>query len=377
MRRAARIWPVLALGVSVGLAGCAPRAPDVFPGKEWSWKAPEAAGFSSDRLRAVGRKIGGSGCIVHGGEMIYSWGDIRERRDAGSSIKPLYAHLLYKAVETGRVPSLDARVAEWVPEIGDLNPDLGFKDRDITFRHLLNHVSGYGLTEAPGEAFAYNDYAVGLLVWTLFRRVWGVEAGEEDALLNGDLLGAAIGFEDRPTVENPDSKPGRICISARDMARFMLLYLRGGRWNGVEVVRADLYREAMGAGLGRGFPRTAGREAKHWETVKSIGGGKDLKNHLGCFHFFWWFNRRTPDGDRFLPDVPKGTFMGSGWGGRAAMIAIPEEDLVVVWLYIRPYDRRMWTPLSERGRFKVNHLLTYLLEARTFPPVPPGTPQGP
>lgn len=358
MRRA-RVLAVFSVMLA---AGCGRRGPEVVPGEEWSWKAPEAAGFSSSRLEAVARKLGGIGCIVHGGEMMYSWGDIGTPRDAGSSIKPIYAHLLYKAVETGRIPSLDARVAEWVPEIGELNAELGFKDREITFRHLLNHVSGYGLAEKPGEAFAYNDYGVGLLVWTLFNRIYDMPP---DEVLNGEWLGAAIGFEDRPTAEDPDSKDGRIRISARDMARFALLYLRGGRWGEKQVLRPDLVRAAMGAAVPAGFPRTSGEEAEHWTGIRSIGGGKNEKNHLGCFNHFWWFNRRTPDGGLFLPDVPEGAFMGSGWGGRAIMIAIPKHDLVVVWLYVRPLERQMWTPLSERGRFKVNGLLAYLLEART------------
>jgi CubicO group peptidase (beta-lactamase class C family) len=363
MRR--RFWTRQACWLAVGVllsAGCGRRGPEVFPGEEWSWKSPEAAGFSPSRLEAVARKVGGAGCIVHGGEMVFSWGDIRKPLDAGSSIKPIYGHLVYKAVETGRIPSLDARVVDWVPEIGELNAELGYKDREITFCHLLNHLSGYGLAEKPGEAFAYNDYAVGLLAWTLFNRMYDPPA---DEVLNGEWLGAAIGFEDRPTAEDPDSKDGRIRISARDMARFALLYLRGGRWGEKQVLRPDLVREAMGAAVPVGFPRTSGEEAEHWREIRSFGGGKNEKNHLGCHNGFWWFNRRTPDGGLFLPDVPEGAFMGSGWGGRAIMMAIPKHDLVVVWLYVRPLERQMWTPLSERGRFKVNGLLKYLLEART------------
>lgn len=362
MRRV--VWLGLA---ALMLAGCGQRAPEVFPGEEWSRKAPEKAGFSRSRLKAVERKLGGIGCIIHGGEMIYKWGDIRMPLDAGSSIKPIYAHLLYKAVETGRIPSLDSRVVDWVPEIGELNPERGFKDRGITFRHLLHGLSGYGLAENPGEAFAYNDYAIGLLVWTLLNRVYD---GSPDEILNGELLGAAIGFEDRPTFENPDSKDGRICISARDMARFALLYLREGRWDGQQILRPDHVREAMGAAVPVDFPRTSGAGAERWRQVRTIGGGNNENDHLGCFNGFWWFNRRTPDGDRFLQDIAPDAFMGSGWGGRVIMLVLPRQDLIVVWQYIRPLERIMWTPLSKRGRFKVNGLLRYLLEARTYPPVP-------
>ena len=72
--------------------------------------------------------------------------------------------LTFKAIELGLIGSLDEPILRWAPEIGNLNADLGYKDRAITFRHLLNQTSGYGLAEKPGEAFAYNDFATGLLV---------------------------------------------------------------------------------------------------------------------------------------------------------------------------------------------------------------------
>ena len=69
---------------------------------------------------------------------------------------------------------------------------------------------------------------------------------------------------------------------------------------------------------------------------------------------------------RLLPDAPPGTFLGSGYGGRFAMVAIPELDLVAVWLGVYPgIDKSAWSPFSEVGRFKVNELLRELLAART------------
>ena len=130
-------------------------------------------------------------------------------------------------------------------------------------------------------------------------------------------------------------------------------------------MRADLHREAMGENVPIGTPRTSGVATELWGEVGSIGGGLDEKDHLGCYNGYWWFNRRTTDGKTLLPDVPKGAFFGSGWGGRALMLGIPEEDLVVAWLYVRPHERKTWTPFCKRGRYRVNEMLGYLLEART------------
>ncbi len=365
-------WTVRAVGAAIlgaGIAGCADRGP-VYPGREWSWKKPEAAGFSASRLEAWARPAGGTGCIVHSGEMIFSWGGIAFRGDVASSCKPIYAYLVFKAIEQGLIGSLDDPILRGVPEIGELNADLGYKDREITFRHLLTQTSGYGLKENPGAAFAYNDDATGLLVWTLFYRVYNLPPARYDELLNGPLLGGALGFEDRPTANHPNSDRGRIRISARDMARFALLYLRGGVWNGKRLLREDLFAEVLGGTLPVDFPRTSGEEvedvsAKGW---KPLGGGKNEKNHLGCFGYYWWHNNSTPDSRRLLPDAPPGTFLGMGYGGRFAMVVIPEADLVVVWLDVyRRWGLKAWSPFSEVGRHLVNNMLRDLLAARTAP----------
>ncbi|NCA83454.1 MAG: class A beta-lactamase-related serine hydrolase [Opitutae bacterium] len=348
-------------GAAGGLGRCFRDGPTV-PGKHWETKAPEKAGFSGARLAEFSERAGGSGCVVHGGRIIHAWGDPAARNDAASSTKPMYAHLLFKAIESGRLGSLDERAATWLPALGELNAELGHKDRQITLRHLLGQTSGYGLAEKPGEAFAYNDFGTGLLSWILFCGIYGLAAEEYDGWLNGAALGGAIGFEDWLTAPHQRSRPRRFRVSVRDQARFVLLYLRGGRWGHRQVLREDLVAEQLAFHLPAELPRTSGREAERVETIKSFGGGADLKNHLGCLGYYWWFNRVTPDGGRLLPDAPPGTFMGSGYGGRFAMIAIPERDLVVVWQDIHRGED--WTPLSEVGRFRVNEVIRELLQAQ-------------
>ena len=336
-----------------------------FPGEHWEWQAPEKAGYSSEKLEAFSRKAGGSGCIVHGGKMIHSWGNITSSVDVASSCKPIYAYLAFQAIAAGRLGSLDDHVADWLPDLRELNADLGHKDREITFRHLLSQTSGYGLKEKPGAAFAYNDFATGMLVWVLFHEVYRLPWKQFDQILNGEQLGAALGFEDRPTILRRHLRLGRIRMSVRDMARFAWLYLRGGEWRGRRILRKDLYDLAMSGTLPPTFPRTSGEESEYLKKLGSIGGDKDQKNHLGCLGFYWWFNRATPDGSLFLPDAPPGTFMGSGYGGRFAMVVIPELDLVAVWHDV--YENENWSPLSEVGRFNVNGMLRELQAARMEP----------
>ena len=361
-----RKWRAAAIAaLAACLAGCGPgrEGGQEVPGKEWKTKTPRSAGFSAKKLEEMAWKAGGAGCIVQGGRILFEWGDTRARNDVASSAKPIYTHLAYKAIESGRLESVQARAVDWLPELGGLNEALGYKDREITFHHLLSQTSGYGLEERPGDAFAYNDYGTGLLSWLLFHPVYGCKKGRDDEALNGEALGTAIGFEDGPTVLHRNSRPRRVRISVRDQARFILLYMRGGRWGEKRVLREDLAAEQMAFHLPADFPRASGRLAEHLEKVQTFGGGKDMKNHLGCLGYYWWFNHETSDGGRLLPGAPPGAFMGSGYGGRFAMVAIPELDLAAVWHDV--YDGEEWSPFSEVGRFKVDELLGELLDART------------
>ena len=367
MKRSA-VWGIglaLAIVAAAGIRSAWQARTAGFPGRHWEWKAPEAAGYSSAQLAEFSRKAGGYGCLVQAGKMIHAWGNVSNCHDVASSCKPVYAFLALKAIEEGRLRSLDDRVAPFMPGLDRLNPEWGFKDREITFRHLLQQTSGYGLAERPGEAFAYNDYGTGLLVWTVLHEVFKTPWKQFDEVLNGPRLGMAIGFEDRPDLNSRHSHLGRLRMSVRDQARFALLYLRGGAWRGRTVLRDDLFREALGGGLPPGFPRTSGAESRTLKKPGSIGGGKDEKNHLGCLGYFWWFNRIAPDGERLLPDAPPGTFLGSGYGGRFAMVVVPEWDLVAVWQDVHKSEN--WSPLSEVGRFRVNDMIRELRAARTEP----------
>ena len=336
-----------------------------FPGRHWAWTTPEAAGFSAEKLAEFSRKTGGSGCIVRGGKMIHAWGDVTNRHDVASSCKPVYAFLTFKALEERRLASLDEPVAKFMPALADLNPDLGHKDRAITFRHLLRQTSGYGLLEDPGAAFAYNDFGTGLLVWTVLHEVYQTPWKQFDGVLNGPRLGAVVGFEDLPDLNSRQSHLGRLRMSVRDQARFALLVLRGGTWRGRTMLREDLFREALAGVLPADFPRTSGAESRTLKKPGSIGGGKNQKNHLGCLGYYWWFNRIAPDGTRLLPDAPPGTFFGSDYGGRFAMVVVPEWDLVAVWHDV--HKDEVWSPFSEVGRFRVNELLRELRDARISP----------
>ena len=95
-------------------------------------------------------------------------------------------------------------------------------------------------------------------------------------------------------------------ITAHDMARFGLLMLRKGNWNGRQLIPADWVDEST-------------RYHSDASLYESDGYG-----------YMWWVAR---DHNKFphLPGVklPEGTYSARGAGGHYIVI-IPEYDLVVV-----------------------------------------------
>ena len=123
----------------------------VFPGKTWQRRTPAAVGLDVAKLDEFKSIAGGGGCVTRYGYLVYSWGKFDQPRDVASAIKPFYSYLLLKAVEEGRLKSLDEPVLEFRPELRGLNANLGYKDRLLTFHHLGNQTACLGYQERPGE----------------------------------------------------------------------------------------------------------------------------------------------------------------------------------------------------------------------------------
>src|SRR5262249_38256865 len=195
----------------------------VYPGTDWERCMPERVGLSADKLKALAKLVGGRGCVVRHGYLVYTWGDPAQSGDIASAVKPIISTLLFRAVQQQKIKSIDAKVADFEPRLRDLNHG---KDANITWRHLASQTSGYGLTEAPGAAYSYNDFALALYYDTLTRKVYQ----QDGTRVLKEQLGDVLRFQDKYTFEafGLDDRPGRLAISVRDLARFGLLYLRAG-----------------------------------------------------------------------------------------------------------------------------------------------------
>jgi len=193
----------------------------------------------------------------------------------------------------------------WVPIApGDLTNML-FKEKD-----MATFVEGLPLKHPPGTVFHYSD-GNAILLSKLIRDKLGDSVyyrfpyeqlfdkiGMWHTTLEPDAGGTFVGCS--------------YCYAtARDWARFGLLYLRDGVWNGERL-------------LPEGWVRWSG----------TASGIHNMESREGEYGALWWVNatgRPDSPGWRFMPDVPADCFSAMGLDGQNIFV-IPSKDLVVVRL---------------------------------------------
>ncbi|MDB2553632.1 beta-lactamase family protein [Gammaproteobacteria bacterium] len=268
--------------------------------------------------------------VVHKGEIIherYAPGfDATTRTRTWSTAKSIAATLIGMLVDQGRM-ELDAPLGfDWYPEARASEAD---PRNEITLRHVLNMSSGLesidnnrleyatgsglsywagassvtgarsrALIREPGARFDYENYDTLLAVYAMKRALGGEKAYAEfprKALL--DRIGM------RNTLVSTDRfgdfiLSSQVYTNARDLARFGLLYLNNGVWNGERLLSEEWID----------FVRTP---APSTSEIGSIYGGQ------------WWL---VPDS---RDDVPKDAYSTAGNRGQFTIV-VPSHDLVIV-----------------------------------------------
>lgn len=309
----------------------------VFPQAAWQTRYPEEVGLDPTALRELSEFMQGRGCVVRHGFLVYTWGDCTAPGDVASAVKPWISHFLFKAVEQGRLPSLDEEVRKYAPCLEDLNPALEHKDRRITFRHMANQTSCYGVSEAPGAAFDYNDFQMALFFDTLFLKVYSVSYEIIDDTVLKPLLTGPLQCEDHPSflAFGPGDRAGRLSISPRDFARFGLLYLHEGNWRDQSLLSPAFAHTAVTNPLPATLPRTAAREAEMCPGQRTLGSQRIPDNqadHRGSYSWLWWINGLDVQGHRPWPDAPADVFAALGHqNGMRGMAVFPSLDIVMSW----------------------------------------------
>ena len=296
------------------------------PEDRWSVAPdPDRLGWSEVKLRRAAAKLEGLGTaaflVVTDGQIVFSRGRTSTRFKMHSIRKSLLSALLGISIHEGKIDPA-ASLADL--GIDDLSPRLTAMEKQATVLDLMKSRSGVfhpavhelpsmiaarpkAGSHRPGEHWYYNNWDFNALGSILEMR-----AGEPIGRAFGQRIARSIGMED---FEEDDVEYARgpqsihpaypFRLSARDLARFGLLYLRGGRWGENQVLPESWVRESTRA------HSTTGRSG----TTSGYG-------------YMWWVTTRSGVRGR---RIPIGTFTAIGHGGQRLAI-IPSIDTVLVHL---------------------------------------------
>lgn len=327
MKTMARIisapWGWIA-GIALVLAGQAIAAPDAapVPGAEWERIAsPEAVGWSAPKLALAREHSKGLATaavmVVVNGRVLDEWGRTQDRFNIHSMRKSILSGLIGIAVAEGKM-----RTGTTLAELGidDNEPALTDGEKRATVGDLLKARSGVyhpALYEtpamaatrpargshAPGTFWYYNNWDFNAL-----NTIYEAQARTSIYTAFAERLAQPLQMQDW-RVQDGVYFTGKESVhaaypmrmSARDLARFGLLYLRGGQWGGKQLIPAAWIKQSL---------------QPYSDT--GVDGG---------YGYMWWVEVQG----RHLPSiqVPAGTFSAQGYGGHLVVV-VPAYDLVVV-----------------------------------------------
>jgi CubicO group peptidase (beta-lactamase class C family) len=290
------------------------------PDREWR-RDPSAAGrgWATDRLAALGRELAGGGSralmVVERGLVVFEWGEVARKANMASVRKSIINALYGMAVAEGRI-ALSTTLADiGIDDTGGLSP----LERSATVEHLLQSRSGIyhpavydtalgrppRFSKRPGEHWFYNNWDFNALGAILHRA-----AGDSLFELIATRLAAPLRMQDFTVddgyyLNGPESDHPvyKLKLSARDLARFGLLYLRRGCWEGIEVVPPS------------------------W-VAASTRPHSDLGQGRG-YGYLWWIASAHAAGDAL--SIDQSLFYASGYGGQYVVV-VPTLELVIVHL---------------------------------------------
>jgi CubicO group peptidase (beta-lactamase class C family) len=323
-------------------------APWRYPGTDWERADPTIAGMDPaalDQLAAASEAAGSTCAVVTRNGVVVDeryWGDATAdtTRQAFSVTKSVTSLLVGIAQGQGHLSIGDA-AADYIPEWA------GTPASAVTIQNLLSNDSGrhwdfdtdykqmaiaaadktafsIGLAQdhAPGTVWAYNNAAVQTLSAVL-ESATGQAPKDYAQQVLFDPIGMADTTMATDRAGNTTTFAGMesTCL---DLARFGYLMLRGGSWNGQQIVPADYAAQATGQ------PSTALNAA---------------------YGLLWWINEQGPivspriatdaaegptiaDG-QLLPGAPTDIFWALGFQQQMVAV-IPSEGIVAVRMGPKP-----------------------------------------
>jgi CubicO group peptidase (beta-lactamase class C family) len=345
--------------IFAGLLAAAPvthpaTAQERFPAAEWEHVAPAQDGWSEAGLAAAKdfsqQTVHSTAVmIIHHGAVVAEWGDTSARTELASIRKSLLSALIGIAVDQHKI-DLNQTLAQL--GIDDNAPSLTDTEKQATVQMLLEARSGIyhpalyetkGMaarrpargSHPPGTFWYYNNWDFNAL-GAIYEHA--TATGIYDAIARN--IAQPVGMQDyRPAdgryYTGSDSliRAYPLRMSARDLARFALLYLHNGNWAGRQIVPAAWVRDstnsysAADSGLGYGY--------------------------------LWW----VAGASAARIQLPQSSFFAWGSGGQFAFV-IPADDLVIV----NRVDRDEHLPQPKLHN--VSYMVQLILSAGGFAPAP-------
>jgi CubicO group peptidase (beta-lactamase class C family) len=318
---------------------------------------PEAQGYASSQLDAVGAYAASihspAGLVLVGDQVIYGWGDVAERLAMHGVRRSFLSALYGQAVDSGAI-SLQATLADL--DIQDV-PALTAEEQSATVQQLLQersgvyHAANYESaseiaalpprdSHVPGTfwwnnvwntnaAGAIYEQQTGTSIFDAFQTQIATPLGMQDySPADGDYLVDGAGLSTIPAFT--------FAMTARDMARFGLLYLHGGSWLGQQIVPADWF---------------AASTQIYTSTTNKAGAG---------YGYLWWI--AEPGSVTASGDNVSGTLAAIGTGGHMVVV-LPAYDMVVVVQADDEYYEQ--DPAANGiGEHRTDELLSLILAAR-------------
>ena len=313
-------------------SSCAADAVQRVPGASWEHAAPATQGFSTRGLAraiAFAKKSGStSGVVIHDGLIVAEWGDISSKTNLHSVRKSFASALVGVAAAQGQL-----RLDDTLEQLGvdDEPPALSADEKQATIRMLLEARSGVyhpatyetdGMlsekperhSHLPGTFWYYNNWdfnAIGAILQQASHEAFfdALKTKIADPIGMQDYAAADGHYVSGMPATRYPAYP--FDMSARDLARFALLYLHGGLWGTREVVPSAWVAEST-------RPYSDNR-----------GGG---------YGYLWWTNvPATANAPALEPPV----YWAEGHLGQFAFV-VPSLNMIVVSLHDpRQSDRPM------------------------------------
>ena len=239
---------------------------DVVEAWEWTYDTPEHQGIRESALSALHTTYDSfpllSAVIVRNGVVVdtyYKDGyDETSVYTLQSVSKSITSALVGIAIEQGYLESVDAPLSDFFPELLSAEDTRWSR---ITLRHLLTHTSGIASTDSSiwyewRASENWLDYLFALPIYTepgtnfdystgnthLLSAVLEQATGKSLGDYAGEVLFEPLGMTSAGVGTAPEGVGdggNGFYMTTLDLARFGLLYLDGGVWQGQQIVPAD------------------------------------------------------------------------------------------------------------------------------------------